>query len=110
MNMNNYQKKALVTYKRSDTNMKNRMRMVLGVTGEAGEIAEKYKKAMRDNVCMDSDEFKSEVAKEIGDVMWYLAVLSDDIGYSMGSVGKMNLKKLKDRAKRNKISGSGDDR
>ena len=74
----------------------------LGMTGEAGEVADKVKKVIRDN--------NSQFTEEIGDVLWYCAVLAHDIGFSLEEVGRMNIDKLKSRQKRGKLSGSGDNR
>jgi NTP pyrophosphatase (non-canonical NTP hydrolase) len=77
----------------------------LGLCGEAGEVAEKVKKQVR-----DGNFNRHEVAKELGDVLWYLANLANDIGYSLSEVATMNVDKLQSRKDRNVISGSGDNR
>ena len=77
----------------------------LGLVGEAGEVAEKVKKQVRDGVFN-----RHEVAKELGDVLWYLANLSNDIGYNLDEIADMNIEKLTSRKNRNKIKGSGDNR
>jgi len=77
----------------------------LGLVGEAGEVAEKVKKWLRDGYIE-----KEEVAKELGDVLWYLAVLSRDLGYPLSDIARMNLDKLSSRKKRGKLKGSGDNR
>lgn len=77
----------------------------LGLCGEAGEVAEKVKKQVRDGVFN-----RHEVAKELGDVLWYLANLSSDIGYNLDEIAAMNIEKLSSRKDRNKIQGSGDNR
>ncbi len=110
MTLNDYQKEALVTAVWSGDNLKDLAHWVLGVTGEAGEVAEKVKKIIRDNNGELSEEAKAELMKELGDVMWYLAVLAEHIGYSFEEVGKANIAKLRDRQSRDKIHGSGDNR
>lgn len=91
----------------------------LGLAGEAGEVAEKIKKLMRDNdINFDADDAseqigyieKRNIALEVGDIMWYCANLLNDIDYSLEEVAQMNLDKLKDRRDRNVMSGSGDHR
>lgn len=77
----------------------------LGLTGEAGEYAEKIKKYIRDGVLDDK-----LAAKELGDVLWYLAMAADELGYDLSEIALMNLEKLRDRQERNKIGGSGDSR
>ncbi|MEG2612382.1 MAG: nucleoside triphosphate pyrophosphohydrolase family protein, partial [Alistipes sp.] len=82
----------------------------LGLTGEAGEVADKVKKVIRDNEQQFTDERKAEIAKEIGDVLWYCATLSRDLGFSLESVAQMNVDKLRSRRERNILKGSGDNR
>ena len=77
----------------------------LGVAGEAGEVAEKIKKWLRDGVLVLSD-----VEKELGDVLWYVANLCSDLEISMEEVAIKNIEKLQDRKERNVIHGSGDNR
>ena len=86
----------------------------LGLNGEAGEIAEKIKKLIRDGEgrSVDDllDEKRFEIAKEIGDVLWYTAALCREVGVSLEEVAQINLDKLKSRQERGLISGSGDNR
>jgi NTP pyrophosphatase (non-canonical NTP hydrolase) len=77
----------------------------LGLTGEAGEVAEKIKKWIRDG-SLD----KEQVEKELGDVLWYWANLCSDLKISTESVAIKNIKKLQDRKERNVLHGSGDNR
>ena len=77
----------------------------LGLCGETGEVAEKVKKQVRDGVFN-----RHEVAKELGDVLWYLANLSNDIGYNLDEIADINIEKLTSRKNRDKIKGSGDNR
>lgn len=82
----------------------------LGLCGESGEVADKVKKVMRDNNQEFTDEKKLEIAKEIGDVLWYCATLSNDLGYSLENIAEMNYQKLHSRQLRGKLGGSGDNR
>lgn len=81
----------------------------LGIAGEAGEVADKVKKVIRDYGSFTTER-KREIVKEIGDVMWGCAVLANDLGYTLEEVGIMNIEKLKSRKERDVISGSGDSR
>lgn len=83
---------------------------VLGLCGESGEVAEKVKKLFRDSKGEVTPEFKENLKKELGDVLWYLAAVSSDIGLNLGEVAQANYQKLKDRKERNMIHGSGDNR
>ena len=82
----------------------------LGLTGEAGEVADKVKKIIRDNHKEFTTEKKAEIMKEIGDVLWYCATLSHDLGYTLDEVAQTNVDKLRSRMERSKITGSGDNR
>jgi NTP pyrophosphatase (non-canonical NTP hydrolase) len=82
----------------------------LGLAGEAGEVANKVKKVLRDNNGVFTDEVKKELKKEIGDCLWYIAALCRDIDCTMEEVATLNLDKLKSRMERNTIAGSGDNR
>jgi len=107
MNFNDYQDQA------NDTAIyPNESRLVypaLGLTGEAGEVADKIKKLIRDKRTLDAQE-RIEIAKEVGDVLWYVAAMARDLGVDMDTMAQMNLEKLHDRAKRGVIGGSGDAR
>lgn len=82
----------------------------LGLNGEAGEVADKVKKVIRDNGQNFTDDKKLEIAKEIGDVMWYCATLANDLGYTLEQIGEMNKQKLASRKERGMLGGSGDNR
>jgi NTP pyrophosphatase (non-canonical NTP hydrolase) len=109
-NFDDYQEKALTTAKFSEDEFKDTMHWVLGVSGEAGEIAEKFKKIIRDKNGEISESDRAELKKEIGDVLWYLAVLARQLGLSFEEVASDNLAKLKSRSERGVIGGSGDNR
>ena len=83
---------------------------VLGLCGEAGEVAEKIKKIIRDDNEIISEDKKNEVAKEIGDVIWYAANLCSELGLRLDDVAELNIEKLKNRLEQNTLHGSGDNR
>ncbi len=83
---------------------------LLGLVGEAGEVAEKFKKIIRDHGGIVTNEDKQEIAKELGDVLWYVSALSDYLGISLEEVASLNLKKVLGRKARGKSHGSGDNR
>lgn len=82
----------------------------LGVAGEAGEVAEKVKKFLRDDNGELTEERRAAIKKELGDVMWYVAVLADKLGYSLEEVAQANIDKLSKRYDEGKLTGDGDDR
>lgn len=82
----------------------------LGLAGEAGEIANKIKKIMRDNGGKLTEQAKADLYSELGDVLWYCANMADELGVNLEDVAKSNLNKLADRLNRGKIKGSGDNR
>ena len=79
---------------------------VLGLVGEAGEVAEKVKKMIRDGTKV----VPMDIIKEIGDVVFYCTALANHVGYGLDTVVDINVVKLNGRAKRGTIKGSGDDR
>jgi NTP pyrophosphatase (non-canonical NTP hydrolase) len=82
----------------------------LGLAGEAGEVAEHAKKAIRDDAGKVSDERKAAMSKELGDVLWYVAQIASELDLSLDEIAKQNLEKLFSRQARGVLSGSGDDR
>ena len=82
----------------------------LGLTGEAGEVANKVKKIIRDGSNKNDDRMVSEIKSEIGDCLWYIAVLADDIGCKLSDIANLNLIKLANRKEKGTIGGSGDKR
>lgn len=82
----------------------------LGLTGESGEVADKVKKVLRDKEGKFTKEDLKEIAKELGDVLWYVSNLTHELGYTLSEVAQMNLDKLSSRDKRGVIGGSGDNR
>ena len=82
----------------------------LGLTGEAGEVANKVKKIIRDGSDSKDEKLVSEIKAEIGDCLWYIAVLANDFGIKLSDIASANLEKLENRKKNNTIRGSGDKR
>ncbi|AXH67269.1 MazG-like nucleotide pyrophosphohydrolase [Streptomyces phage Wofford] len=83
---------------------------VLGLVGEAGEIANGFKKSIRDENGVVTAEKAQALAAELGDVLWYVANLANELGYPLELIAKQNLQKLKSRQARGVIQGSGDNR
>lgn len=82
----------------------------LGLAGEAGEIANKVKKIIRDDNMELTEKKRQELKDELGDLFWYLARTCEEVGLNPSEVMQMNLDKLFDRKERGVIQGSGDDR
>ncbi len=113
MTFNDYQKLALTTAytdpKYKDTLMDKTI-WAMGVAGEAGEVVEKWKKIVAYKEGLVSDEDKAELAKELGDVVWYIAVMAHSLGLSFDEIMENNVEKLKSRKARGVIKGQGDNR
>lgn len=82
----------------------------LGLNGEAGEVAEKVKKALRDENGVFSKERKEEIIKELGDCLWYINAIANDLGSTLSNVAQVNIDKLVSRRTRGQIHGDGDNR
>tara|TARA_B100000902_G_C27295129_1_gene909449 strand:+ start:1925 stop:2299 length:375 start_codon:yes stop_codon:yes gene_type:complete len=85
----------------------------LGLAGEAGEVANKIKKIMRDtkgDVNNLPGEVKNQIASELGDCLWYISALATDLGIGLDGVAFENIKKLDKRKEQGTIHGTGDDR
>jgi len=109
MNLNEYQQLALRTAHPKDK--KNEMfHLVFGLVGEAGEIAEKIKKVIRDKDSDFTDFDTVDLKKELGDILWYVATLADYFDIKLEDIGTGNIEKLASRQKRGVLSGSGDNR
>ena len=79
----------------------------LGLCGEAGEVAEKVKKHIRDGA---KENFKENITKELGDVLWYLSALAGDLDITLQDIADTNKAKLEERLKKNTLHGNGDNR
>jgi NTP pyrophosphatase (non-canonical NTP hydrolase) len=82
----------------------------LGLAGEAGEVAEHAKKALRDDGGEVSEQRRAAMAKELGDVLWYVSQLASELGLDLDEIAQVNLDKLLSRQRRGVLSGSGDER
>ena len=108
LTLNEYQRKALKTAVYGKDSKINYP--ILGLVGEAGELANKYKKVLRDDGGVLSDTKKEELIMELSDVLWYCAALAQDLDTDLNTIANRNIEKLLDRKKRNVIQGSGDNR
>ncbi|MEI7620474.1 MAG: nucleoside triphosphate pyrophosphohydrolase family protein [Candidatus Falkowbacteria bacterium] len=82
----------------------------LGLSGEAGEIANKVKKILRDKNNEVSEEDRQEISKELGDVLWYLSQIATELNISLDEIAQNNITKLLSRQARNVLGGNGDNR
>lgn len=106
--LNEYQRCALET-----ADYPQEMKIIyptLGLSGESGEVAEKVKKTYRDNEGKWDLDRCIATASEVGDCLWYIAVIANDLGFTLQEIAEMNYEKLQSRKKRNKIHGDGDNR
>lgn len=109
MGFNEYQQKALSTAIYLNIG-KCLYYPTLGLTGEAGEVAEKVKKMYRDDAGILTDARKQDIKKELGDVLWYVAMVAFECGIQLDDVAQFNVEKLQVRKTNNAIHGSGDNR
>ena len=93
--------------------------LALGLASEASEVCGKVKKLIRDDEMPIDEGFDTrkieagkrlEIAKELGDSLFYIAMIADDIDYTLSEIADMNLEKLADRKNRGQLRGSGDNR
>ena len=82
----------------------------LGLASEAGEVAGKVKKVLRDRAGDFSEDQIIAIKDELGDVLWYVAVLAADLGLDMGTIAAGNIEKLRSRQERGALRGNGDRR
>lgn len=86
------------------------MAQVLGLVGESGEVAEKYKKILRDKSGKISEEDKQEILKELGDILWYVNAVAHLLNSNIAEVAESNLQKVLSRKERGVTKGTGDNR
>ena len=113
MNFNEYQEKSRVTARYPNAG-NDFMYPVLGLLAEAGEVADKLKKHIRDDgIHTPSDlspEQKEALVYELGDVLWYVTQLATEFGCDLQTIADKNIEKLYSRMERGKLGGSGDNR
>ena len=104
LTMNAYQQQAKATavypYEKAD------QYLIAGLAGEVGELASIFAKHWRGDGDINPDHAKAE----LGDVLWFVAILAGELGYSLSTIAQGNLNKLADRANRGKLKGNGDNR
>lgn len=112
MQMSEYQTKAAETaiYPQAGQGTPLAIAYVALGLGEAGEVQGKVKKILRDDAGVLTDEKRIAIAKELGDVLWYVARLASEISMPLESIAEMNLGKLGLRLERGTLTGSGDER
>jgi NTP pyrophosphatase (non-canonical NTP hydrolase) len=107
MTFDDYQQKALTTLLPSSNSIPY---VALGLTNEAGEVAGKIKKWIRDNDGDITKLDKAAIADELGDTLWYMAMLAELVDIKFSEVAEANIQKLTSRLDRGKLHGSGDNR
>lgn len=113
MTFEEYQKQAITTLTNDHSFgdvTPELLAQVLGLVGESGEVAEKFKKIVRDKQGIISNEDKLELVKELGDILWYISAVAHLLDIDMQQVAQGNLEKVLSRKARGTTKGSGDNR
>ncbi|MEO8862947.1 MAG: nucleoside triphosphate pyrophosphohydrolase family protein [Candidatus Saccharimonadales bacterium] len=110
MTLDEYQAKALTTAIKNPDPLMDKTIWAMGISGEAGEVLEKWKKIVAYKKGEISEQDRLEVKKELGDVVWYVAVFAHSLGFSLDEVMQMNVEKLASRKARGVTKGEGDNR
>ncbi len=115
MDFDDYQKKAITTdlFNKSDNKELFSiafLEKLLGITGEAGELADKIKKILRDKEGVLNEEDKKEITKELGDILWYVSAVAYYLDVPFHQIAEDNLQKLLSRKDRGVLNGQGDNR
>ncbi len=109
MNFQEYQEQSRQTAIYPDVG-NNFVYPILGIAGESGEVAEKVKKILREKNGAVDEEAKQELAKELGDLLWYMSQLASELGITLDEVAKSNIDKTRSRMERGALLGNGDNR
>ena len=109
MELSDYQRasRATAVYPGAGDNL---LYPTLGLCGEAGEVAEKVKKMLRDDGGTLTEERRAALGAELGDVLWYVAQVATEASLDLGALAEGNLEKLRLRAQRGALTGDGDER
>ena len=110
MTFDEYQKVALTTAINHPDKLMNQTIFAMGISGEAGEVLEKWKKIVAYEDGVITEARLAELKKELGDVVWYIAVLAHSLGLSFDEIMQLNIDKLASRKKRGTQRGEGDNR
>ncbi len=109
MELSDYQHASRVTAVYPDAGA-NLLYPTLGLCGEAGEVAEKVKKMLRDDGGLLTEGRRTALGAELGDVLWYVAQVATEAGLELDALAEANLAKLRSRAERGALTGDGDER
>ena len=110
MTLDDYQHQAIKTNLRKDDQVLELLQQVLGLGDEAGEVQAIFKKWIRDDMADPAKLDTLRLKKELGDVLWYVAVVAHDLGLTLDDIAQANVDKLADRQERGVLGGSGDNR
>lgn len=110
MNFNDYQRKTRETAVYPTDMEVPALYPAVKLSGEAGEVTEHFGKALRDDDGQITAKRRTEISKELGDVLWYIARIADDLGMDLDEIANTNLAKLARRQEQGTLKGSGDDR
>jgi NTP pyrophosphatase (non-canonical NTP hydrolase) len=110
MTFDEYQKAALTTAITNPDPLMDKTIWAMGISGESGEVLEKWKKIVAYKDGKITAEDKAELKKELGDVVWYVAVMAHSLGLSFDEVMQVNIDKLASRKQRGTQKGQGDNR
>lgn len=110
MNLDDYQRDAEKTAIYPTDGINGLAYVSLGLVGEAGEIANKVKKILRDSNGSMTEDTRMALVGEVGDVLWYVAMLAKELDTPLSQIAEWNIEKLNERKKRGTLRGSGDTR
>lgn len=110
MTFDEYQKIAPTTAINHPDPLMNLTIFMMGISGEAGEVLEKWKKIVAYHDGVITEEDRADLGKELGDVVWYIAMAAKELNLSLDDIMQTNVRKLADRKARNTQRGAGDDR